>query len=118
MAQVVGFVPDLMDRSKVAAAFGDRCRFVRTPAEICDVADVPLVLVDLSRPGALDAACSVGPGARVVGFAPHVDEAALEALVAAGHEGLARSVFFRRLDGLAADLDESSPPQVRGSSPE
>ncbi|MDY7104430.1 MAG: hypothetical protein S0880_24860 [Actinomycetota bacterium] len=101
-AAVAAYVPDLMDRSKVAAAFPGT-RFVGHPAELAELVDaagdVDLVIVDLGRPGVLDVVASLGP--RVVGFASHVDEETLEAARAAGvDDALARSVFFRRLPDL------------------
>lgn len=93
-AVVVAYVPDLMDRSKVAAAFPS-ARFVGRPAALADQ-DADLVLVDLGRPGVLDVVGSIR--ARVVGFASHVDAATIDAARAAGvDEALARSVFFRRI---------------------
>ncbi|MCC5950527.1 MAG: hypothetical protein JJU45_00375 [Acidimicrobiia bacterium] len=108
-AVVVAFVPDLMDRSKVAAALGERCRFVRTAAELVSEArGAALVVADLSRPGAIEAVISLEPGPRVVCFAPHVDDDVLAVAAGAGHEALARSAFFRRLGELASTLDEPS----------
>lgn len=113
--RVVALVPDLMDRSKVAAA-APGVRFVRSPAELAaevagdagtgaagtgaDRAD--LIVVDLSRPGVLDALPSLAAGgSRVVGFGSHVDRALLDAARAAGcSQVLARSAFFARLPEL------------------
>lgn len=103
---VVAFVPDLMDRSKVRSGFPD-AELVPAPAKLADAVARAggatgrpvLVLVDLGRPGAFDAVRGLGaaPGRRVVGFASHVDEAALAAARDAGVEAVPRSVFFRRL---------------------
>jgi hypothetical protein len=95
-ARVVAHVPDLLDRSKVAAAFPG-ARFAGTAAELAGV-EADLVLVDLARPGVLDVLPSVR--ARRVGFGSHVDDVLLDAARAAGcDEVLPRSVFFRRLAG-------------------
>lgn len=93
---VVAAVPDLMDRSRLRA---DGVEVTTVPlgrlAVAIDEADqVDLVVVDLARPGAIEAA--TGLGVPVVGFAPHVDDALLDAARAAGIEALPRSVFFRR----------------------
>ena len=49
--RVVAYVPELIDRSKVAAAAD--VTFVGDPAELA-AADADLVVVDLSRPGVVD----------------------------------------------------------------
>jgi hypothetical protein len=104
---VVAYVPDLMDRSKVRAAFPGAV-LVNRPADLAGAvdADTGLVLLDLSRPGVLEAVTALAarpdrPTARLVGFASHVDEPTLEAARRAGVDALARSVFFRRLPTLA-----------------
>ena len=113
MTAVLAFVPDLMDRSKVAAAGGDRVRFVSTPEALAvelTTALPDLVVIDLGRPGALDAVAevvaagrSVEPRPRMVGFGSHVDRDLLDAAQAAGcDEVLARSAFFGRLTDLLA----------------
>ncbi len=111
MTRLLAFVPDLMDRSKVAAAAGDRVRFVSSPAALAgDLRDesgvTDLVVIDLGRPGVLDALGdlqAVDPRPRVVGFGSHVDQGLLDQARAAGcDEVLARSVFFRRLPDLLA----------------
>jgi hypothetical protein len=56
-----------------------------------------VVAVDLSRPGALDAAAhAAATGATVYGFASHVDSETLRAANAAGVTAMARSAFFNR----------------------
>ena len=123
MTRVLAFVPDLMDRSKVAAAGGDRVVFVATTTALAAAlgpgapvdADagsdggsgpVDLVVVDLSRPGVLDALgrrTPLEPRPRVVGFGSHVDRDLLDAARSAGcDEVLARSAFFGRLGDLLA----------------
>lgn len=97
MTRVVAFIPDLMDRSRL----GSR------PVEIVGSLDqlalaapgASLVLVDLARPGALEAAAAlIGSGTRVVGFAPHVDDDLRSSAAASGVEVVTRSWFFGHLD--------------------
>ena len=111
---IVAFVPDLMDRSKVQAAAhaaGEEIRFVTSAGELGPlVATAPptLVLVDLARPGVLEAlpALAALTDVRIVGFGSHVDRDRLDAARAAGAGTvLARSEFFRRL----AELVGGSP---------
>ena len=90
---VFAFVPDLMDRSRLG---GLDVTFVARPE---DLAPVPgdIVVVDLSRPGVLEALQGLGDGARTIGFGSHVDTKLLDAARAAGcDEVMARSEFFRR----------------------
>ena len=100
MSRVVAYVPDLMDRSKVAAA-GD-CVFVSRPGDIaalCPAADV--VVVDLTKPGVVEVLA--GLDARVIGFANHTSRELMEAARAAGCEHvLPRSDFFARIEELLA----------------
>ena len=97
---IVAYVPDLMDRSKVAAA-GD-CVFVSKPgdlAALCPAADV--VVVDLTKPGVVDVLADLD--ARIIGFANHTSRDVMDAARAAGCEQvLARSDFFARIDELLA----------------
>lgn len=97
--RAVAYVPDLMDRSRVLGAHpevevaGDVAGLVAM-AEGADV-----VVVDLGRPGVLEALPAVVAAAgRVVGFASHVDAGLLEAAAATGCEAVPRSRFFRALD--------------------
>ena len=92
---------DLLDRSKIALARPDAV-FVRTAAALAARAatDGPhVVIVDLSRPDALDAvAAAVASGAPVTAYGSHVDDERLAAARAAGAaEVLARSRYFARL---------------------
>jgi hypothetical protein len=91
--RVVALVGDLMDRSKVTAVVPE-AEFARDP-EACAGADV--VVVDLARFGdAVAAVRAMAPGARIVAFGPHVDDAALTRARRDGaHLVLARSAFFR-----------------------
>ncbi|HEX3623664.1 MAG TPA: hypothetical protein VHT97_15220 [Acidimicrobiales bacterium] len=97
--RIVAYVPDLMDRSKVAAA-GD-VTFVSRPAELPAAGEAADVLVvDLTRPGVVDVLTELA-GRRVIGFANHTSRDVMAAARAAGCEQvLARSEFFSRLDEL------------------
>mgnify|MGYP003320691082 CR=1 FL=1 len=103
--RVVAFVPDLMDRARLSAP-GVEVTFVDDPEELAD-AHADLVVVDLARPGAIEA---LGAAARpTVGFVAHVDEALMAAALAAGcNEVLPRSRFFRRFVELVVDLGPPS----------
>jgi len=95
---VVAFAPDLMDRSRIAAAVPG-VEFARSTGALASI-PARLVLLDLSRPGALEAIATVT--APVVGFGSHVDDDLLAAARAAGcDEVLPRSRFFRQLDRYA-----------------
>lgn len=88
------FAPDLMDRSKITAALPG-CTVV---ARVADLGQAPVVIVDLSRPGVLDAITRlVGEGRRVIGFGSHVDRPTLDAARQAGAEVVVRSAFFSRV---------------------
>ena len=89
MDEAAGYVPDLMDRSKLRGI-----RFVRRPEELV-AAEEALLVVDLSRPGVLEVLPRLA-GRRVVGFGSHVDRATLDAARAAGCQALPRSELFRR----------------------
>src|SRR5213592_3684959 len=97
---IVAFVPDLMDRSKITAA-GVDVQFVSSPAALESAAEgATVVVVDLSRPGVLDALPSLRER-RVIGFGSHVDRELLDRARAAGcTEVLARSAFFARVGDL------------------
>ena len=100
MSRIVAYVPDLMDRSKVAAA-GD-CVFVSRPADLtAHSARADVVVVDLTRPGVVDVLGDLD--ARVIGFANHTSREVMDAARAAGCEQvLPRSDFFARIDELLA----------------
>lgn len=100
--KVVAFVPDLMDRSKMSGlgsvAFLQAAEEITTSAPGAD-----LLVVDLSRPGVLDALRELPRigGPRVVGFASHLDRALLDEARDAGcAQALPRSAFFSRLSTL------------------
>lgn len=108
---IVAYVPDLMDRSKVdaaAVAVGRTVVRVGRPDDLAgalaDAGPAALVVVDLGRPGVLEA---LGPvtaaGATVIGFASHVERDLAAAARAAGvTQVLARSAFFAGLPELLA----------------
>ncbi len=100
---VVAYTPDLMDRSKIAAA-APGCRFVSRPEALVGLAGAEVVLVDLSKKGVLDVLADVAAGGvRVIAYGSHVDRELLAAASAAGcDEVLPRSQFFRRLPDLVA----------------
>jgi hypothetical protein len=93
---VLAYVPDLMDRSKVAAA-GD-VEFVSEPSELVGRV-ASLVVVDLGREGVVEVLPQID--GRVIGYARHTSTEILEAARAAGcDEVLIRSAFFGRLPEL------------------
>lgn len=95
--RVVAYVPDLMDRSRLG---GHGLEFVADVERLSDAAaDASLVIVDLARPGALEAASALArAGAHVLGFAPHVDTELRAAALDAGVRVLPRSRFFSSVD--------------------
>jgi hypothetical protein len=89
--KVAAYVPDLMDRSKVAAA-APGAEFVARAADLATV-DADLVVLDLTRPGALDVIPRVQ--ARTVGFCRHTMRDVIAAAEQAGCDRvLVRSAFF------------------------
>jgi DNA-binding NarL/FixJ family response regulator len=97
---VVLFVNDLMDRSKLSGVF-DGARFGRQPS---DADGAELVIVDLTRFGESVAEIrAAAPDARIVGYGPHVDTEAADAAITAGADAaLPRSRFFRDPGATAA----------------
>ena len=96
--KVVAYVPDLIDRSKVAAA-GD-VEFVDDPARLGGV-EADVVVVDLGRPGVIDVLPAIT--ARTIGFGRHTERELLAAARAAGcDQVLVRSEFFPRIPELLA----------------
>jgi DNA-binding NarL/FixJ family response regulator len=90
---VVAYVSDLMDRSKVQSAIAGTT-FARDPAAAvaADVVVVDLVLFA----DAVAAIRTAAPHARIVAFGPHVDEELLAKARADGADSvLPRSLFFR-----------------------
>jgi hypothetical protein len=97
--RVLAFVPDLMDRSRVSGVVGD-AKFVDTvDALVPASADADIVLVDISRAGAVEA-LRLLRCPRIVGFTNHTDKAAMEAARDAGAVPMARSDFFIGLEEL------------------
>ena len=96
--RVAAYVPDLIDRSKVAAAVPG-VEFVANPRLLVEV-EADVVVLDLSREGVVDALSTL-THVRTVGFGSHVDVETLEAAAAAGCDVvLARSAFFGGLPGV------------------
>ena len=92
---MIAYVPDLMDRSRLGGLAG--VKFVSAVDAVSGASDGEIVIVDLGRPGALDAAAAAArSGARVIGFAAHVDDTLLAAASSAGIEAMPRSQFFRQ----------------------
>ena len=93
---VSAYVIDLLDRSKFPAG----TRFVRRGDQLDPAAEV--VVVDLSRPDALDAVRALretGSSARIVAYGSHVDRERLADAKAAGCDRvLARSAFFTDIE--------------------
>jgi hypothetical protein len=107
MTRVLAFVPDLMDRSRVAGAAKHRVRFAASPGELVrDASEADLVVADLSRDGVFDVLAEVvacDPGPRVIGFGSHVDRELLARARLLGlDEVLTRSAFFAGLPRLLA----------------
>lgn len=100
--KVVAYVPDLMDRSKVASASAD-VTFVSRPADLAARADeqqADLIVVDLARPGVLEALPDL-TARPVIAFSNHTNREAMDSALAAGaQQVMARSAFFARLDDL------------------
>ncbi len=100
----VAFVPDLMDRSRLNGI--ENLTVVSSVGALEAIAGFgpgDIVAVDLSRPDALAAASRVvKTGAKVIGFASHVDADTMRAANAAGVNAMARSAFFGRARELFA----------------
>lgn len=91
--RIVAFVPDLMDRSRLKAVPG--IEFVATLDELAR-ADADIAVVDLARPGAVDALSAIN-AKRVVAFGSHVQRGVLDAARATGAaEVFPRSAFFAK----------------------
>ncbi|HWG73123.1 MAG TPA: hypothetical protein VG184_03600 [Acidimicrobiales bacterium] len=119
--RIVAYVPDLMDRSKVTAAggaLGAEIEMVTDPAALAPAAEgADVVVIDLGRPGVLDALADLA-GAPTVGFASHVDAELLRSAKRAGcGRVLARSAFFGNLaEVLAAPGLRRQPGPGEGSA--
>ena len=108
---VVALSADLIDRSKISAAFPDAI-IVRSVVKLSDAVTTNavttnavttsvgtarlLVFVDLGR--VEDVTVLQELGGHIIGFGSHVNEEQLAAARAVGMEALPRSVFFRRLE--------------------
>jgi len=104
LVRVVAASTDLMDRSRIAATVPGVV-LVRSLMGV----EADVVLVDVSH-SALVAELRAVRSASIVGYAPHVDDAAPGAALAAGStEVLARSVFFHRLSHLVAGRHPPEP---------
>ncbi|RIK05258.1 MAG: hypothetical protein DCC49_12665 [Acidobacteria bacterium] len=118
MADVVGLVADVLDRSRiqgVARAVGTDVEFAADPDELLELIDASTrtVFVDLGdtrvrpfeaivRVGASRGADSTLP--TLIGFISHTDKEGTAAAKEAGcDEVLARSAFFRRLSQVLAE---------------
>ncbi len=120
-ARVVALVPDLIDRSKVEAAAkaaGVELEMVTGAAGLGRAAgEADLVIVDLGRPGVLDALGSLAQ-VRTVGFGSHVERDLLRAATAAGcSQVMARSAFFGRLGDLFSRLSQAEGAQAGAAAP-
>ena len=94
---VVGFVPDLMDQSKLRLEIPEIC-FIKEVSELFDL-DVDLVVVDLSKPEVLDVLTEIK--STTLGFASHIDKETITAAEKAGcTKVVPRSKFFRDLHSL------------------
>jgi len=97
--RIVAVVPDLMDRSRLAVGPEVEVRFV----SLHDLSDpviiapgtADLVVVDLSRPGTLEAIDAAAVDVPVVGFGSHVDQELLAAAAIRCTRVLPRSKFFK-----------------------
>ena len=90
---VVAYVTDLMDRSKIQSAIAG-VTFTRDPSA---AAGAEVVIVDLASFGEVVAAIHAAePDARIVAFGPHVDDELLQQARADGADTvMPRSQFFR-----------------------
>jgi 2-keto-3-deoxy-6-phosphogluconate aldolase len=93
----------------VSSAAAGRVTFVQRAdalASAATAAGADLVLVDLARPGVVDAVAAVAtlePRPVIVGFGSHVDRDTLAAATGAGADRvLARSAFFGDIVGALA----------------
>lgn len=113
--KVAAATPDLMDRSRITSALRAvpdvevEVVFVASPDALVGLAGVSVVLVDLSKRGALDALPAIvesfaTSSGRVIAYGSHVDRTLLDAARAAGVDDvLPRSAFFTRLPSLLRD---------------
>ena len=101
----MALVGDLMDRSKIAAAVPGAV-FVLAPGELVDsavAAGAAVVVVDVSRPGAVEALAGVCAldGVRTIAFGRHTSPELLRAAREVGcEEVMPRSAFFTKVTEL------------------
>jgi hypothetical protein len=101
--KVVAFVPDLMDRSRFPNTAD--VTFVRSLDDLpAQAGQADLVVVDLNRPGALEAASSMS-NERRIGFTNHENVELIESAKAAGIEVMPRSRFFRSISDIVTRAD-------------
>lgn len=122
MSRVLALVPDLMDQSKVVNATPDT-QFVNSSSALRGALSFgpEVVVIDLSRPGAVDAAkAAVNAGARVVAFGSHVQRDLLAAARDAGcDEVMPRSAFFTDIEARLAPRPGDKPArQSSAAAPE
>lgn len=106
--RVAALVDDLLDRSRIAAALPD--------AALCRdrdaVGDADVIVVDLARhAGDVALLRAARPGARIVTYGAHVDDAALAAARSDGADVvLPRSRFFHDPAAAVAPAGGPMPP--------
>jgi len=107
----IAFVDDLMDRSRICAAF-PQIRFISDPREC---SDARLVIVDITRHGIhIEEIRRLLPHAHIVGFGPHVDEEIMKQARDRGVDiALPRSRFFRDVAAACAP-DDPHPSHTMG----
>lgn len=97
--RVVAFVPDLIDRSRISSVVEDATFVERVSDLAAASAAADIVLVDISRKGAVDVLSRL-KCSRIVGFTNHTDKAGMEGARDAGAVPMARSDFFIGLEEL------------------
>lgn len=111
--RVLAFVPDLIDRSRIASVVEDAKFVDSVEALVPASADADIVLVDISRAGAVDALRHLKCH-RIVGFTNHTDKAGMEGARDAGAVPMARSDFFIGLEELLRGPGgDTRPPTER-----
>jgi hypothetical protein len=104
--RIVALVRDLMFGARVRGAAPEAVLVQKSEALVAAVGPgTLLVILELEAPGSVEVVAAVrekAPGARVVGFAPHVLEERLAAAREAGAEVLPRGAFVKRLPELVA----------------
>lgn len=112
--RVVAFVPDLIDRSRITNVTDEATFVDSVKALVPASAQADIVLIDLSRAGAVEVLRQLECH-RIVGFTNHTDKAAMEGARAAGAVPMARSDFFIGLEELLhgpGGRAEANPPTV------